>query len=228
MTISDSAGCDLRLFYLPRLFHTEEAQKTTLRAAIKHKLEKKPQKGCGSLHWIAKTARLVAEAVVRFDLRDDNKPLQDIIIFHEPNASDLHSSAAPSLEIMFNEASLSPTNEAPPHMQDRHRVHKWSRKHTLLELGIVLLQLGTHRDDVEDLPAPPIGPEAKQSYIRSHAEKAVNGVSEGFAGAVRNCAILFDHDDAAKEDEFLGRFLKMVLQPLRDCEKTLCTQGVLL
>lgn len=226
--ISDNSGCDLRIFYLPRSFHTEEAQKTTLGAAIGHKLKRKPQKGSGSLHWIVTTARLVAEAVVRFDLRDKDESLENCIIFHEASASTLHSKSAPSMEVKIERANSSVSSEPDQLIDNGTQAHRGSRKHVLLNLGIVLLQLGTHRDLIDDLDAPPPGPEDKQFYIIRNAGKAAKGVNETYANAVRNCARLFGDKGTTAEDNFLDSFLRTVLQPLRDCEKALCTHGHLL
>lgn len=223
--MSDSTVGDHQMFYLARSTYREGAKSISLGDAIKHKLHQRSKVPSGTLLWVAQTARLVAEAVVRFDLRDNDGTLEESIVFHKSGPIKLDYLTSPSLEVKLKRAIMSPSNRAVID-SDRQQQWRWEpRRHVLLNLGVVLVQLGTHRDDAHDLEIPPNGPEAKRSFIMSHATKTQTGVSKEYACAVRGCALLSSNSEVAGAEEFLESFLKMVVQPLRHCEEILRMKG---
>lgn len=219
--MTDSTVGDHRMFYLSRLTYRGGAKRISLGEAIKHKLDQRPRKLSGTLHWVARTARLIAEAVVRFDLRDDGGTLEESIVFHGAGPIVLDHLISPFIEVKLEKASNSLLAGAASNTEHQQQWRWEPRRHVLLNLGVILVQLGTHREDASSLGTPPTGPKAKQGFILSHAAKTRRGVDVKYEGAVRSCASLFDNSKVAGEEVFLESFLKMVVQPLRDCEENL-------
>lgn len=222
--ITDSNIGDHQMFYLPRSTYRKKTKNISLGEAIRHKLQRS-QEPSGTLLWVARTARLVAEAVVRFDLRDDDGTLEDSIVFHEASPVELDAHTWPFIKIKLEKTNTPLSTGAAIDINDQQQWRWETRRHVLLNLGIVLVQLGTHRDDVNDLQIPPTGPEAKQGFIMSHVRRTQKGMSEKYASAVQSCASLFSTAEVAGEEEFLKRFLEMVIQPLKECEETLSVKS---
>lgn len=220
--MTDSTVGDHRMFYLPRSKFREKVKSISLGEAIKHKLHQRSQ-ASGTVLWVTRTARLVAEAVIRFDLRDNDGTLEESIVFHEAVPIKLDSLTSPFLEVKL-EKTMSFSHGVAIDTDYQQQWKGEPRRHVLLDLGVILVQLGTRRDDVNSLGTPPTGPDARQRFIIAHARKTQIGVSDQYAGAVRSCASLFKNAEVAGEEEFLGSFLKRIVQPLRDCERKMRSQ----
>lgn len=216
--MTDSSGCDYRIYYLPqakRSAYGARAKDITLRQVLNNRHDKK-YKRSWNLLWIVRLARLVAEAVVRFDLRNSDTPPDESIVFYGVDKKDSDWFLSPFLEVKIKKPKTPTSSLEAVRGTDLHQPPAPERHHVLLNLGLILLQLGTKRDT--KLEKPPAGPDDIQNYISLNANKTATGVHQKYADAVQNCAWFFGNQKAMEETVFRDKFFKKILQPLKYCE----------
>lgn len=212
--------CDHSIYYLSqetRSAYGATAKGLTLCKTFDNWHQKKYER-FWNLLWIVRLARLAAEAVLRFDLRDSDPHPQEIIVFYGADKKDSEMHLSPFLEVKIERSGpqgLSDTGGETDDGADQSN-HQPKRQQVLLNLGNILLQLGVKRD--VKLGRAPSGPDQMKEYINKHADKTITGVHQKYADAVRSCTRFYGKEKAMGESAFRESFFKLIIEPLKDCE----------
>ena len=212
MKMVDNTGCHHRVFYLPeeqRSAYGVRPDYTSLGDLLKKQLHQQ-----FDMLRILRLARLVAEAIVRFDLRDSDAGPKDSIVFYGPSTIEL----APFLEVRIVKPEHAYSNE-----DECNNGH--GRCAVLLELGEILLQLGLERD--KELAPPPLDLDARRHYIVANARNVALGTIR-YSDIIKKCA-RFSADRNKENNEsnsetFRETFYQEVVQPLKEMEDQLLSQ----
>lgn len=211
MKMIDSSGCNHRLFYLPeerRSAYGVDPDNISLRTLLNQKIHR----GFDILQ-VLRLARLVAEAVVRFDLDGSDGSPKDRIVFYGLPTEEL----VPFLEVVIMKpkcVSLDGYNNS----DDQGRCE------VLLELGEILLELGLEQG--EELPRSPLRLDLRRNHIIKHAKNVALGTIR-YSEIIKNCVYLTD--ETQKQDKnngwgFREGFYQKIVQPLKDIEDQLLSQ----
>jgi hypothetical protein len=170
------------------------------------KIDKETYKYKCNISWRIYVSRLIAEAVLRFDWRDSKRRL----VFYEYELPGSKIEVDPFLEVIIG--SISATDAVHSIFDDRRKA--------LLNLGLILLQLGNlyvESDSVYDL-----SPDDQRKWILDRCSAFDTKIS-GYAPIVRHCATFFDNEEEndMTEEEFEGRYYELIVHPLRQLEKKL-------
>ncbi|KXH52989.1 hypothetical protein CSAL01_12107 [Colletotrichum salicis] len=201
---------------------------TTFGELITHRRKKGHQKKYSKfwdVFWVVRTARQIAEAVIRFDIRDCDvdQSLDASIVFHSerlqsPTGSFQQSepSFQPFLEVKFKGTATASLRCLDSCTDSEGQERRVERRHILLELGFLLLQLGVSRYD--ELDKARTDPSKKRKFIIDQAGKIASRLDAKYAKAIQNCVWLID---VCEGEEFLDKFICDVLMPPRVCEETI-------
>lgn len=252
MKMVDSSGCDHRIFYLPKEKRSAYgAARPDGVVRLRTVLDQRYHEKFDTL-WILRLSRLVAEAVVRFDLRDSDRSPEDSVVFYDLRTA---KEPAPFLEVNIKKPGfigIGGTEVA----GDRSNGHEeqenkemdddadLGRRHTLLNLGLILLKLGLERGK-EPTQMPMGGVEGQQRYIIKRATDARIG-SPKFPEVIKNCARFFTDNRSKNEEDrhqnnngggsgiiynddnddqlFRESFYQKIVQPLKEMEAQLLSQ----
>ncbi|KAK1599349.1 uncharacterized protein LY79DRAFT_586121 [Colletotrichum navitas] len=217
MKMTDARGYSHDVFYLPRdkrpLHDTKFGDPVSLSDILgKGHLKRQYDKLCSKKLSMIRLSRLIAEAVLRFDLRDrDPSPEHSVVVYISPE-NDL----APFLERVLTRAKM-PSIAA----EDDDNASQ-QRSLQLLKLGEILLQLGLPKP--QRVRSPPLEPKDRRIFIKSAVSGVRSNINNAFSDVIISCVKLSArYEDTSKwpEENFNQRFYRNIVQPLKDIERNL-------
>lgn len=163
------------------------------------------------LPWQVHTARLVAEAVLRFDRLGPNRGLaKDEVIFYRSHA---RRDVKPFLQVEIQKSDGSASNTVGGKSEGDYK----ARRAILLNLGRILLELGLLKK--VHLKSNEL---ADQNLIREHCSDI--GIGEKYANVVRSCINFFNSSKNNQSKDVVGfqqKYYEMVVYPLQQMDETL-------
>jgi hypothetical protein len=165
------------------------------------------------LVWIVRVARLIAEAVLRFDWPDSRcRWGKEDVMFYPSNNSTQELEPFLKVEIESQEQTESAIDDRP--MTN-------GRSRALLNLGFILLQLGLFKH----IDAPPQYLDEKRTltFMLGQIKTEDIKVSGGYLEIVRRCATFLSdiEDDEMDELEFRETYYNFIVSPLKGIETEL-------
>lgn len=222
MKMVDSSGCDHRVYYLPSDKRPCDSDNpislsTLLDPQYWAGRECQPEYRYGKLDKL-RLARLIAEAVLRFDLHDSDPHCpwdRDSVIFYRSSAK----KPEPFLEVRIKKAD--PTLE--PNTVGDHRLSLSSRRMVLLNLGVILIQLGLSEPQTLSWWTHSAGLKESREFILKMALETTSNMHRSYSDAVRHCATLFDSQEGKdlEEQSFQESYYISIVQPLKELEEFL-------
>jgi hypothetical protein len=236
MKIVDNGGCGHNIYYLAQEERLAYGVRyMTLDKLLKNRRSHRYCTALTSLFSRLRLARLIAEAVLRFDLRDsDPAPDKNIYVHglgskgagagggylslvngHNLPALFLairlekqeHSFlGAPSVGFLGSE-NMGGSNETA------------GRENVLVNLGTILLRIGVESDDKLQLNQAPMGLDWGRRFISENA--AETEIGNAYANVVRNCARFFEDNEFMTDELFRDKFFSTIVLPLKHCEKSI-------
>ncbi|KAI0904698.1 hypothetical protein F4823DRAFT_614099 [Ustulina deusta] len=235
MKMADSSGCEHSIFYLAQEERSMYGAKSiTLDELLRSRHEAKHRSFLGGLFSKLRLARVIAEAMLRFDLRDSDRAPEKSIFVHGLSAKrtagySVAGLAPFSVDAMKPGLFLAITLEKQQQQciatvpsagslgasSNEGAGKAAGRASVLVNLGMILLRIGTERDD--QLDHAPMGSDQMREFISANAEKTQ--INPLYADAVRACAWFFEDDDVTTDEVFRDRFFSKIVQPLKFCER---------
>jgi hypothetical protein len=239
MKMADAYTCQHYFFHLPeeerRLLHIDDREPEPYTLRKVHK-DTYCQLQSMSLRWKIHVARLLVEAMIRFDrLRppphpEESWPSEDIIFYRqhreeggEDNEVEVGDGLRPFLEVKIERREHADRSRSTSAAgsggsgsgQDPRQIREWRRK-LLLKLGLILAGLALGRADV-DLGWVKANPKFCRDYILGMCDKIYWDVAPRYTDAVRSCC---DTEWVYAEDEggFRKKYHELVVQPLRELD----------
>lgn len=215
MNMIDENGFDHHLFCLPKGERPKDednvSEPLTLSEVLLSSKRDNPGNYFRKRLWILQLSRLIAEAVLRFDIRNSDSSMVDIIVFYKSSKHDL----APFLEVEIRKSDLA-TNV----VEDEFFVAQ-QRSKRLLDLGEILLQLGLRgkekprkaRFEIQD----------RRSFVREKASDVCSSMGNAYAGVIKSCIRLSAkcEDPRYLEEGFKEAYYGSIVKPLRAMEESL-------
>lgn len=209
MNMIDDGGHNHNIFYLPK--DKRPAHGTTDPIALSTVLSKEQglQFSYGMHNKnILHLSRLIAEAVLRFDLRDSDPSPEQSVVFYQP----LRKGLAPFLKRDIRK---------PPHSStviDEEGNSSGGRSELLANLGNILLQLGLLKDaKTRDLP--PQNLSGRRNYIQRAAPDVRTHLGPGYHAVIMQCMALSEHGGNTSVDgDFKEKYYHSIVKPLKEME----------
>ncbi|KAF6824777.1 hypothetical protein CPLU01_10641 [Colletotrichum plurivorum] len=220
MNMMDENGFDHHLFCLPKRERPKDEAKgshpITLSAILdpgKHDRTRKSGRDTDGL-WIMQLSRLIAEAVLRFDLKSSDGSMVNSIVFYKSSKHDL----TPFLEVVIKKSDLTPNVIEDERYVSQQRSGRLLR---LLDLGEILLQLGLYRQ--ERLLKFPLDTEDRRSFLREKAPDVCRNMNIAYSSVIESCirlSVMWE-DPSYLEEAFKETYYESIVKPLREMEKSL-------
>ncbi|KAK2035956.1 hypothetical protein LZ31DRAFT_485153 [Colletotrichum somersetense] len=216
MKMTDDGGYSHDVFHLPRdkrpIHDTKLSNPVSLSDFLgKGQLKRQYDRLC-STKSIIRVSRLIAEAVLRFDLRDRDPSPEDSVVFYiSPN-----NGLAPFLERVITRPKL-PSAAA----EDGNNPSQ-QRSLQLLKLGEILLQLGLPKS--QRMRSPPLEPKGRRTFIKSAVPSVATNINQNFSNVIIACVdFSADYEDTSRwlEESFNEKFYRNIVQPLKNMERVL-------
>ncbi|KAK1981903.1 hypothetical protein LZ30DRAFT_718924 [Colletotrichum cereale] len=217
MKMTDDSGYIHDVFYLPKekrpIHDTKLSDPVSLSDILgKGQLKHQYDKLCSKRLSIIRVSRLIAEAVLRFDLRDRDPSPEDSVVFYISPENDL----APFLERVITKPKM------PSAAVDDEDSSSRQRSLQLLKLGEILLQLGLPKS--QRMRSPPLEPNGRRIFIKSAVSDVRANMETTFSNVIISCVnFSARYEDESKwcEESFNKRFYRHIVQPLKDIERDL-------
>lgn len=216
MNMMDENGFDHHLFCLPKRERPKDEAKgshpitlSTILELGKHDRTRKSGRDTDGL-WIVQLSRLIAEAVLRFDLRNSDGSMVKNIVFYKSSKHDL----TPFLEVDIKKSDLT------PNIVEHEKYVAQQRIERLLDLGEILLQLGLYRQ--ERLKCP-LGNQDRRSFVLKKAPDVRRNMNNAYSSVMESCirlSIMWE-DPNYLEEVFKETYYESIVKPLRDMEDSL-------
>ncbi|KAF6809850.1 hypothetical protein CSOJ01_06681 [Colletotrichum sojae] len=216
MNMMDENGFDHHLFCLPKRERPKDEAKgshpITLSAILelgKHDRTRKSGRDTDGL-WIMQLSRLIAEAVLRFNLRNSDGSMVKSIVFYKSSKHDL----TPFLEVKIKKSDLTPNVVEDEKYVAQQRIER------LLDLGEILLQLGLYRQERLKFP---LGSQARRSFVREKAPDVCRNMNIAYSSVIESCirlSIMWENPNYL-EEAFKEAYYESIVKPLRDMEDSL-------
>ncbi|KZL64250.1 hypothetical protein CI238_00657 [Colletotrichum incanum] len=208
MNMVDNSGTDHHLFCLPKDERPVPGDKSGKPIALSDILGSRRSK-----FWIIRISRLIAEAVLRFDLKDSDPSPEDSVVFYKSAEHDL----APFLERVIRK----PTAISYAVDDDEHS--SGPRSVLLLNLAQILLQLG-----LIGLPTPeklrgiPQNETERRSYISEKAPSACINMGDAYSQVILSCVEFSTWEKHMYGNEnFKEQYYRSIVKPLKGMEDAL-------
>ncbi|GKT49618.1 uncharacterized protein ColSpa_09799 [Colletotrichum spaethianum] len=208
MNMVDDCGTDHDLFCLPKDERPVSGDKSGKPITLSDIL--------GSRHskfWIIRISRLIAEAVLRFDLKDSDPSPESSVVFYKSAEHDL----TPFLERVIKK----PTALSYAVDDDEHSSRP--RSALLLNLAQILLQLG-----LIGLPTPeklrgiPQNDGERRSYISEKALSTCSNMGDAYSRVILSCVEFSTWETHMYGDEkFKEQYYRSIVKPLKGMEEAL-------
>ncbi|KDN60079.1 hypothetical protein CSUB01_06345 [Colletotrichum sublineola] len=222
MKMIDDGGYSHDIFYLPRdkrpIHDTKLSDPVSLSDILgKGQLKHQYDKLCSKRLSIIRVSRLIAEAVLRFDLRDRDPSPEDSVVFYISPENDL----APFLERVITKSKMPSVA-----VEDEDSASQ-RRSLQLLKLGEILLQLGlpkSHR-----MRSPPLEPKGRRMFIKSAVSNVRANMDTIFSDVIISCvnfSARYEETNKLCEESFNKRFYRNIVQPLKNIERGLLLRQV--
>ncbi|KAF6788204.1 hypothetical protein CMUS01_16407 [Colletotrichum musicola] len=203
MNMVDENGFDHQLLCLPKDERPRDEDKISEPITLSAILE-----SSNTRLWILQLSRLIAEAVLRFDLRNSDDSMADSVVFYKSSKHDL----TPFMELEIRKSDLA-TN-----VVDDERYVAQHLSQRLLDLGMILLRLGL----LEKLKPRSLLKEDKlRSFVREKASDVCGNMGNAYSGVIKSCIKLSEkcEEPAYRGEGFKGTYYGSVLKPLRALEE---------
>ncbi|GKT65796.1 hypothetical protein ColTof3_13135 [Colletotrichum tofieldiae] len=208
MNMVDNSGTDHHLFCLPKDERPVTSDKSGEPIALSDILGSRRSK-----FWIIRISRLIAEAVLRFDLKDSDPSPENSVVFYKSAEHDL----APFLERVIKK----PT--AISYAVDDGEHSSGTRSALLLNLAQILLQLG-----LIGLPTPeklrgiPQNESERRSYISEKAPSTCINMGDAYSQVILSCVEFSAWEKHMYGNEkFKEQYYRSIVKPLKGMEDAL-------
>lgn len=215
MNMVDDSGYSHSIFNLPKdkrpKSDTNVGEPVRLSDILgKRQLKHHYDRLCNERLSILRLSRLIAEAVLRFDLQDCDPSPEDSVVFYMCPQNGL----APFLEKVIEKPKQSSIA-----VEDEDN-HSERRTLQLLKLGEILLQLGLPRS--QRMRSPPLDPNGRRSFIKSAVPGVRSNMDKKYSDVIISCVNLSAlQSNREFEEKFQERYYESIVQPLRDLERGL-------
>ena len=222
MQMVDARGSPHRIYYLPKHLRPLDDGHITLPDLLYRISKQGDYKYRYRMSWRVHMARLIAEAALRFNRLGANRQRHtndNIIFYPSPTAPGLE----PFIEVQIEKGEEANANVgAEAGIGVNNAAHTRRRGKLLLNLGLVLLQLGL----LEQFDGSPdfIGEEKCRLFILERCDDIRNGMSDVYADVVSSCANFFQDENSDMEEdevEFRERYYHLIVHPLKQLDGTL-------
>ncbi|KAI8956057.1 hypothetical protein F4801DRAFT_525208 [Xylaria longipes] len=236
MKMVDSGGVDHSMYYLAQEERSAYGLKNiTLDELLANRQQPKYRPLMASRYSKLRLARLIAEAVLRFDLRDSDPAAVKNIFVHGLGVKGAGGIAYQSLfaddvnlPSLFLAITLKKQQEqASPSTSLLIKPDEGSGKDTarreqvLVDLGMILLRIGVDCDNQLDLRIDqvPVDLDERRRFISASA--ACIQLNSLYIEAVQNCALFLESDAVMTDEVFRDKFFCGIVQPLKLSEKAI-------
>ncbi|EFQ34298.1 uncharacterized protein GLRG_09442 [Colletotrichum graminicola M1.001] len=217
MKMTNARGYSHDVFYLAKderpIHDTELSDPISLSYILgKGPLKRQYDKLCSEKLSIIRFSRLIAEAVLRFDLRDRDPSPEDSVVFCISPKNVL----APFLVRFLTKAKM------PSIAAEVDDNASQQRSLQLLKLGEVLLKLGLPKP--RRMSMPPLELKDRRTFIKSAVSDVRSNINNTFSDVIISCEnFSAKYEDTSKwpEENFNQIFYRSIVQPLKDIERNL-------
>ncbi|KAI0449047.1 hypothetical protein F5B21DRAFT_75719 [Xylaria acuta] len=233
MKMVDNGGCDHSIYYLAE---GERVAYGANNITLDDLLQKRHTQRYRTLlpkFSKLRLSRLIAEAVLRFDLRDsDPRPENSIYVHGLGLKGASRGGELPSLFIndhnlpaLFLEITLKKQHEStssPGVLANDNNGRgngTTGRENVLVDLGMILLRISVESDDKLELKRVPSSLSGRRKFISENSgESKIGG---HYSQVVRNCAWFFEGDEVMTDEQFRDKFFLEIVQPLKRLENSI-------